>query len=523
MDKYPEINFAINNKFKQLMTDKLNPWMFFNTGKMAPIVDFYGRAMQYSGVVGFEGSPREVFWGGFIEPFLESIFVWAFEFVLSHAQKRNLDRKELILYARECLVNGIHLTYSRMQKIDRTLRGKGYPDRVQPQNISREINKMQTKLDEYRDSALAALRGNVMSIKVPCRTCGKAIEREMNEFAPKDNICDECKEGKNHNSDKEKDMSEISRLIMKVYLDLGIGVGNALDERIFFARIPPKYSQELEFGWSELVKLGYLEVKARMPVTLSLTQRGYEYLHPSDIELRDRESVVRSQNQAPKNNKLKLIRILYIAAAIFTILAGIVATLTYFNIFPFNKPASKDKKIVTNDIKTSNVSGDVVGRDKIVFQLVSSEHANQINIDKQSKIKLSKVEIERIIEDLSSEVNGIKREYFEGNKRIANDFSSRNISSSGMHIKAQMDFAISTKEKVEKLLTRAHRDIEDVLLRNFGVANLAEIDEFSEENRSLTELEKNRIPALYKQLENAVRSREARSLGEVHITKDFKL
>jgi hypothetical protein len=68
MDKYPEITFTINNKFKQLMTDKLSPWVFFNTGKMTPIADFYGRTIQYSGV-GFEGSPREVFWSGFIELF----------------------------------------------------------------------------------------------------------------------------------------------------------------------------------------------------------------------------------------------------------------------------------------------------------------------------------------------------------------------------------------------------------------------------------------------------------------------
>ena len=89
MDKYPEITFGISNKFKQLMTDKLNPWMFFNTGKMTPIIDFYGRTIQYSGV-GFEGSPREVFWGGFIEPFLENIFGSAFEFALSYAKERNL-------------------------------------------------------------------------------------------------------------------------------------------------------------------------------------------------------------------------------------------------------------------------------------------------------------------------------------------------------------------------------------------------------------------------------------------------
>ena len=111
--------------------------------------------VRYLGSVGFEGSPREVFWGGFIEPFLEDIFVWAFEFALNHAEKRKSDRRELILYTRECLMNGVCLTYNRMQNIDRRLRGKGFPDQVSPRDISREINKMQIKLDEYRDSTLA--------------------------------------------------------------------------------------------------------------------------------------------------------------------------------------------------------------------------------------------------------------------------------------------------------------------------------------------------------------------------------
>ncbi|MFY9260285.1 MAG: hypothetical protein WAO71_07235 [Gallionella sp.] len=155
MDKYPEITFAIENKFKKLNRDKLTPWVFLNAGNKVSIVDFYGHAIQYQGVR-FEGSPREVFWGGFVEPFLEDIFVWAFELALDRARKRNSDSRELILYTRECLTNGVNLIYKGMQKIDRNLRGNGFPDKITPRNISREINKMQIKLDEYRDSTLVA-------------------------------------------------------------------------------------------------------------------------------------------------------------------------------------------------------------------------------------------------------------------------------------------------------------------------------------------------------------------------------
>jgi hypothetical protein len=155
MDKYPEITFTVENRFKKIIAEKLTPWVFLNTGKMARIEDFYGRSIQYSGVK-FGGSPREVFWGGFIEPFLEDTFVWGFELALDYIKKRNLDRREVILYVHECLINGLRLTYNNMQKIDRNLIGKGYPDQVSPRDISWEIKKMQIKLDEYRDSILAA-------------------------------------------------------------------------------------------------------------------------------------------------------------------------------------------------------------------------------------------------------------------------------------------------------------------------------------------------------------------------------
>ena len=153
MDKYPEITFAVENKFNKLNRDKLSPWVFLNTGNKVSIEDFYGHTIQYQGV-SFEGSPREVFWNGFVEPFLEDIFVWAFEFALDYAKKRNSDRREVILYTRECLMNGLCLIYNKMQKTDRNLRGKGSPDQVPLRDISREIKKMQIKLDEYRDSTL---------------------------------------------------------------------------------------------------------------------------------------------------------------------------------------------------------------------------------------------------------------------------------------------------------------------------------------------------------------------------------
>ncbi len=157
---FPEIKFAVENEFKKLSAEKLTPWVFMNAGKMAPIEDFYGRTIKYRGVR-FEGSPRQVFWGGFIDPFVEAIFVWAFEFAIDCVEKRNYDRRESILYTHQCLTHGLYSIYNRMQDIDRNLRGGGFPNQIAVRDISREIKEMETKLNEYKDSALAASRPNI--------------------------------------------------------------------------------------------------------------------------------------------------------------------------------------------------------------------------------------------------------------------------------------------------------------------------------------------------------------------------
>lgn len=155
MDRYPEITFAINNEFKKLEREKVTPWVFMNGGEMGPIEDFYGRTIHYKGVA-FEGSPRQVFWGNFINPFLEGIFVWAFELALQFADKRGSERPPTIMHTHQCLTNGIYAIYNRMQDIDRRLRGKGFPKQVPLRDVSREIKNMEMRLQEYSDSALIA-------------------------------------------------------------------------------------------------------------------------------------------------------------------------------------------------------------------------------------------------------------------------------------------------------------------------------------------------------------------------------
>ncbi len=62
-----------------------------------------------------------------------------------------------------------------------------------------------------------------MGIKVKCRICGKnEVEREMNEFQPKDNICDDCKGHKKPEEEEKnsKGVTIMSRIKSDIWLSI---------------------------------------------------------------------------------------------------------------------------------------------------------------------------------------------------------------------------------------------------------------------------------------------------------------
>lgn len=176
----------------------------------------------------------------------------------------------------------------------------------------------------------------------------------------------------------------------------------------------------------------------------------------------------------------------------------------------------------TNQVKISNVTGDVVGRDKIVNQPTIILPEAEKNDDVETKIKTSKIKINRLIVDFDSAVESIKQQYQKEQERIAGSFSSRGVLQSGMHIKAQMEYAINRRDYIDKLLTNLNRNIEDIILENFDVKTLEENDEFKKEEFLLIQ-EKEKVKNTYKLFENTVKDWDKRCYGHPELTKDFRL
>jgi hypothetical protein len=127
---YPIVIESVNNAINQLINIQVTPWAFLNSGQPFHITTFDGRQINYKGIA-FEGSPRQVFWSNYIEPFLKDICISQISTALMMAKERSVDAKHLLPEVQSLLIAGITKVFSRMADVDRRLRGIGFPDRVQ--------------------------------------------------------------------------------------------------------------------------------------------------------------------------------------------------------------------------------------------------------------------------------------------------------------------------------------------------------------------------------------------------------
>jgi hypothetical protein len=146
---YAKTEQRIQDFYTDINRNKLTPWSFLRTAKMPEVEDYYGRRIRYQGVE-FEGSPRMVFWEGFIEPFLEHGIIDILEQVAEDAKKSNLTPEPCINEAVGLLYGRISAIYGRMAEIDQNLRGKGYPENVKRRDVSERIKKMHSYLQKQQ-------------------------------------------------------------------------------------------------------------------------------------------------------------------------------------------------------------------------------------------------------------------------------------------------------------------------------------------------------------------------------------
>jgi hypothetical protein len=156
MTRSPAYSFMkerIELEFQKLEKEKVTPWAFFLSGKELRLTKFLGDEISYSGIA-YEGSPRTLFWNGFIQPFLQDIASRSFEGTRKFCLTHRLELQQPMVETADLLKAGIRRIYERMSDIDQRLRGKGYPSSVPKYNAITERAGSEAFVEERRDAEL---------------------------------------------------------------------------------------------------------------------------------------------------------------------------------------------------------------------------------------------------------------------------------------------------------------------------------------------------------------------------------
>ena len=179
---YPAFQKRIKDAFEQLVKNQVTPWQLLNSGTPFSLKNYDRNEIYYKGVE-FEGSPEQVFWTRYIDPFMEEIVINEIEEAVKIAKEKNISLALLLPEIKTLLCSGVKMTLSSMAKTDQLLRAKGFPEKVHLRSIETnnsqmtrfievrikselEMWKPKSKLDNFYDNnkAIVWLTGIIVAI-----------------------------------------------------------------------------------------------------------------------------------------------------------------------------------------------------------------------------------------------------------------------------------------------------------------------------------------------------------------------
>lgn len=136
-----------------MIRDQVAPWIFMAIATPFRVKRFDGRPITYQGI-GFSGSPQQVFWSGYIEPFLESVCVTEVEAAARAARDRGVDAREVLAEVEELVSAGIEKVYREMASVDLRL-SRVESANATPRSVDGEVDRMSAFLSERVRAELA--------------------------------------------------------------------------------------------------------------------------------------------------------------------------------------------------------------------------------------------------------------------------------------------------------------------------------------------------------------------------------
>lgn len=133
----------------QKLSNLIHKWHLLKTGLPMRVEKFDGSMISYQGLA-FSGSPVEVFWRGFIEPYLENYSIQVLEQTSTLAIECQFSVEESVEEAKLLLLTMVRRTYTEMAETDRILRGDGinFPAK---RDVSGKIESMSELISQHAE------------------------------------------------------------------------------------------------------------------------------------------------------------------------------------------------------------------------------------------------------------------------------------------------------------------------------------------------------------------------------------
>lgn len=155
------------------LKERIMAWRFFNANGIDTTKQD-GSRVSIRGVK-FSGSTVLVFWSGFFEPFMAAAAKATLQWVVDECKERNLEPQEYLDEARMLLHDLVRVSYRDIARTDQLLRGNGFPDSVEPRDVSQQIEQMILHID-----GLAA----AVNHRAPSPAVAHAVPDDIVELKP---------------------------------------------------------------------------------------------------------------------------------------------------------------------------------------------------------------------------------------------------------------------------------------------------------------------------------------------------
>lgn len=143
-----KIQKLIRNERNRLIREQITPWLMGFAAGQFHIRNFHNEEIEYTGIK-FEGSPRHVFWSGYIEPFLEDVTDHLISDISQECTEENLGINSELNVLSQHLSNMYTSIFKKMAETDQKILGEGDPNKIPQKSVTAEIALMNRYLEQH--------------------------------------------------------------------------------------------------------------------------------------------------------------------------------------------------------------------------------------------------------------------------------------------------------------------------------------------------------------------------------------